>query len=273
MDQQMRYTQDVIEKQREIDATRLNLYRQAGIGKNIDTGLEALHDQEKLLALKKNQLGVEFELERRQERINEVTQKYGFFFDAIGQGMTNTFDLLIKGTNDWGNSLRNIAATVLQDIAKQLLKIYVIDQSISFLKSAIGGIGAGPSGGSNVLGNFNMAAAAYGSANGNVFAANGIVPYAMGGIVDRPTIFPFAKGVGLMGEAGPEAIIPLKRGSDGKLGVSGGSGTSVVVNVDAKGTSVQGDNTQSAALGRAISSAVQAELIKQRRPGGLLAAA
>ena len=75
-----------------------------------------------------------------------------------------------------------------------------------------------------------------------------------------------------MGEAGPEAIIPLKRGSDGRLGVSGGGSTSVVVNVDAKGTTVQGDNGQGQALGRAISAAVQQELIKQRRPGGLLAA-
>ena len=66
--------------------------------------------------------------------------------------------------------------------------------------------------------------------------------------------------------------MPLKRGSDGRLGVAGGSGTTnVVVNVDATGSSVQGDQGQGAALGRAVASAVQAELIKQRRPGGLLA--
>lgn len=116
----------------------------------------------------------------------------------------------------------------------------------------------------------------FGSANGNVFAQNGIVPYAMGGVINQPTLFKFANGgagkLGLMGEAGPEAIIPLRRGRDGKLGVAGGGGTNVVVNVDAKGTSVQGDNTQGAALGRAVSQAVQAELVRQRRPGGLLAA-
>lgn len=112
-----------------------------------------------------------------------------------------------------------------------------------------------------------------GSANGNVFAQNGIQPFAMGGVVTRPTIFPFANGTGLMGEAGPEAIIPLKRGRDGRLGVSGGGGdTNVVVNVDASGSNVQGDNNQGAALGRVIAGAVQAELIKQKRPGGLLAA-
>jgi hypothetical protein len=109
-------------------------------------------------------------------------------------------------------------------------------------------------------------------ADGGVFAQNGIQKFARGGIVNGPTVFPFAKGIGLMGEAGPEAIMPLKRGSDGRLGVTGGGGTtSVVVNVDATGSSVQGDQGQSAALGRAVASAVQAELIKQKRPGGLLA--
>jgi lambda family phage tail tape measure protein len=114
------------------------------------------------------------------------------------------------------------------------------------------------------------------NANGNAFAQNGIVPYAKGGIVNSPTLFKFARGsamaTGVMGEAGPEAIMPLKRGADGKLGVAGGGSgaTTVNVSVDAKGTQVQGDSAQGAALGRVIAGAVQAELIKQQRPGGLL---
>jgi len=113
--------------------------------------------------------------------------------------------------------------------------------------------------------------------NGGVFGKGGLVPFAMGGIVDKPTMFAYANGgvgrFGLMGEAGPEAILPLKRGSNGKLGVqvSGGSSNNIVVNVDASGTRVQGDDTRGKQLGGAISAAVQAELIKQRRPGGLLA--
>lgn len=51
----------------------------------------------------------------------------------------------------------------------------------------------------------------------------------------------------------------------------GGGGTAVTVNVDASGSSVQGNNGQGAALGRAIAASVQAELVKQKRPGGLLA--
>jgi phage-related minor tail protein len=62
------------------------------------------------------------------------------------------------------------------------------------------------------------------NAKGNVYAANGIQPFAMGGIVTKPTFFKYADGGtfnnGVMGEAGPEAIMPLKRGADGKLGVA-----------------------------------------------------
>ena len=109
-------------------------------------------------------------------------------------------------------------------------------------------------------------------ANGLVVAKNGIVPYAKGGIVNSPTLFPFAKGTGLMGEAGPEAIVPLKRGRDGKLGVAGGGGTTTVnVSVDAKGTKVEGDGKQMAQLGRMLGSAIEMEIAKQKRPGGLLA--
>jgi lambda family phage tail tape measure protein len=57
------------------------------------------------------------------------------------------------------------------------------------------------------------------AANGGVFSGPGISAHS-GTVVSTPTIFPFAKGGGLMGEAGPEAILPLKRNSQGKLGVS-----------------------------------------------------
>jgi len=67
------------------------------------------------------------------------------------------------------------------------------------------------------------------SADGNVFDSRGLSAYS-GSIVSRPTIFPFARGIGLMGESGPEAILPLSRDGNGKLGVRGG-GHSVVVNI------------------------------------------
>ena len=110
------------------------------------------------------------------------------------------------------------------------------------------------------------------SAKGNVFAKNKIVPYASGGVIDKPVIFPMAKGMGLAGEAGPEAILPLKRGKGGRLGVEASGGTNnIVVNVDASGSSVEGDDEQAKRLGQLIGIAVQSEIVEQQRPGGLLA--
>jgi lambda family phage tail tape measure protein len=56
-----------------------------------------------------------------------------------------------------------------------------------------------------------------------------ITPFAAGGIVNAPTFFPMAGATGLMGEAGAEAILPLARGGDGRLGVVSGGGGSVNV--------------------------------------------
>lgn len=52
-----------------------------------------------------------------------------------------------------------------------------------------------------------------------------ITPFASGGVIGAPSYFPTAGGLGLAGEAGPEAIMPLSRGSDGRLGVAGGGTT------------------------------------------------
>jgi len=79
-----------------------------------------------------------------------------------------------------------------------------------------------------------------------------------------------------MGEAGsPEAILPLRRGSNGKLGVesSGGGSTIINVSVDASGSSVSGNNNEGNQLGQLIGVAIKNELIKEKRPGGLLSTA
>jgi len=112
------------------------------------------------------------------------------------------------------------------------------------------------------------------NANGNAFAQNGIVPYRKGGIVNSPTMFKFGgSNLGIMGEAGPEAILPLQRGKGGKLGViaQGGGTGNITVNVDATGSSVEGDEEGGRQLGEMIASAIQSQLIEEQRPGGLLA--
>jgi len=66
--------------------------------------------------------------------------------------------------------------------------------------------------------------------------ASGVIPFASGGVVSAPTYFPMGRSVGLMGEAGAEAILPLQRGADGRLGVAAGGGrgaVNVVFNVTA----------------------------------------
>jgi len=70
---------------------------------------------------------------------------------------------------------------------------------------------------------FGSISGLFGSAKGNAFQGGKVLPFAKGGIVTQPTIFPMAQGAGLMGEAGPEAVLPLKRDAGGNLGVAGGN--------------------------------------------------
>ena len=191
----------------------------------------------------------------KQYELNTAIQQQKALAESIsttlGQGMTSVFDLLIQGSDNWGKSLQQIASKVLVDIANQLIRIYVIEQAVSAIKSFLSpalpfGGGGGQIGGVGTLGpNYGI----------KQFANGGVPP------VGRPS---------LVGERGPELFMPGIRGTVIPNGGFGGS-TSVVVNVDASGNSnVQGDQAQSRQLGIAVSAAVQAELVKQQRPGGLL---
>lgn len=215
--------------------------------------------------------------ERQKKAIDELLEKYpqlGEVANSAAELMTSGFRDVIAGAKSaqevFSNFLNSIAETLIQSAQKMIAQFISIGIARMFafgssgfnLGGNFGGFGADPS---SALGGL-------GFADGGVFAKNNVVPFAKGGIVNKPTVFPFANGIGLMGEAGPEAIMPLRRGANGRLGVesNGGMG-SVVVNVDASGTSVQGDDQQAGQLGRVIGAAVQAELVKQKRPGGLLA--
>ncbi|MCK0101655.1 phage tail tape measure protein [Pseudohalocynthiibacter sp. F2068] len=95
-------------------------------------------------------------------------------------------------------------------------------------------------------------------ANGGSFAQGRVTPFASGGVVGGPTMFPMRGGFGLMGEAGPEVIMPLTRGSDGQLGVRAeGSGRAVNVVMNISTPDVEGfhrSNSQIAAqMGRVLS--------------------
>jgi hypothetical protein len=75
----------------------------------------------------------------------------------------------------------------------------------------------------------------------------------------------------IVGERGPEIFVPTTAGTIIPNNKMGGTTNNIVVNVDASGSSVEGDEEQGRELGRMISVAIQSELIKQKRPGGMLA--
>lgn len=230
------------------------------------------------------------DMKKNLEQLLEVQNQVSTAANAIGESFANAFTQIVSDAT----SAREGLAEMMRSIAKSFLRMaqQIIAQQLAMIiygtiMRALGiptspfGMQGAPNF-SNIFGGgkagFN--AEAFTSmprlnANGNVYAQNGIQPFAMGGIVNKPTLFKYADGgagrFGLMGEAGPEAIMPLKRGRDGKLGVAGGGTTNVTVNVDAQGTQAQGDNNRGQQLGRAVAAAVQAELVKQKRPGGLLA--
>ena len=113
------------------------------------------------------------------------------------------------------------------------------------------------------------------SAKGNVLQNNQhLSKYAKGGVINSPHFKYMSNGgIAVAGEgANAEAILPLKRGSDGNLGVvSQGGGSNIVnVTVNAENSNVEGDNEKSQQLGQAIAAAVQSEIINQQRAGGLL---
>ncbi|MFZ9654546.1 MAG: tape measure protein [Limnohabitans sp.] len=189
-----------------------------------------------------------------EERLQRIKDLAGGIANSVGNTIGKAFDLVIDGTEDWGRSLQEIASGVLREIANQILQIMVIRPITQVLSNVLPGF----------LGGL--------FANGGIMTADGPVPlrtYARGGIANDPQLALFGEG------SMPEAYVPLPDGRRIPVVMQGGGGggTSVVVNVDARGTQVQGNDANGQQLGRVISQAVQAELIRQKRPGGLLVGA
>lgn len=95
-------------------------------------------------------------------------------------------------------------------------------------------------------------------AKGAAFSSGRVAAFARGGVVDGPTHFPMRGGIGLMGEAGPEAIVPLARGSDGKLGIrSAGNATSVNVTMHISTPDVAGFQRSQSQIAADMTRAIQ----------------
>jgi tape measure domain-containing protein len=171
-----------------------------------------------------------------QKQLTQMEQLKAVYSD-IGMSIKSGIVDAIQGAVNGTKSLGEVAANVLNNIANKILDVAVN----MALFGAMSGTGTG------------------GGLLGGLFK-----PRALGGPVSAGSPY-------LVGERGPELFMPSRGGSIIPNNALGGGGTSVVVNVDASNSSVQGDQSQSRQLGVAISAAVQAELVKQQRPGGLLA--
>ncbi|MDI9095699.1 phage tail tape measure protein, partial [Providencia rettgeri] len=120
---------------------------------------------------------------------------------AMGGMVDNISNMLIGNKADW----KSWSVDVLKSVQKVLTNMALVQS----MKAAGGYFGGG-------FGSFISSIVP--NAKGGVYDSPGLSSYS-GQIVSSPTLFAFAKGAGLMGEAGPEAIMPLTRGSDGSLGV------------------------------------------------------
>lgn len=154
-----------------------------------------------------------------------------------GDGIGDAFGTAFEDAIVEGKKFRDVMLSLLQDIQKALIRSLITDQISSAISSGLSGMFSG--GGKTTP-------APTKSAHGNVFSGGSVVPFASGGLITRPSLFPMANGgVGLAGEAGTEAIMPLFRGSNGDLGVKGAGGRGVEINVYAPPGSKVSQNQQS----------------------------
>jgi tape measure domain-containing protein len=158
---------------------------------------------------------------------------------SIAGGMNTIYKDLIDGSMTFDESMKKM----LQSLRDMIVQMLVLQPIAHLLAQTLNGIGGGGTG-------------SYGSFIGS-FLSGTVTNWATGGMVSsslpsgiysQPTMFPmatpgvraFASGIGLLGEAGPEAVLPLTRGTDGKLGVQGGGGSAINVTVNTlPGTTAQ----------------------------------
>ena len=155
------------------------------------------------------------ELQRMQRSMSATRSSVSTLSNSVSRGLKRAFDGLILDGDRLSDALRGVAKSVVGATYRSALKP-VTQQLGGIVASGLAGIGA----------------MAFGQ--GGAFAQGRVMPFARGGTVTAPTAFPMKGGTGLMGEAGPEAILPLARGADGRLGVSAQGGAQpvqVVINV------------------------------------------
>ncbi|MEM9049143.1 MAG: phage tail tape measure protein [Pseudomonadota bacterium] len=159
------------------------------------------------------------ELQKVQSELRGTDKESRALSRSMGSTLRGAFEDLVLDGGRASDVLRQLGAGLASD---------VFSSAIKPVQSALGsGVQSIVSGGlSSLFGGILP------FANGGVVASGRLRAFANGGIVDGPTAFPMRGGTGLMGEAGPEAIMPLARGADGRLGVRGaGGGVNITMNI------------------------------------------
>jgi len=162
-------------------------------------------------------MAVEFETEltRMRAALSATGRDVSSLERGFSKGLRRAFEDVVFDGESLSDALDSLARTMIQTSYSAAVKP-VTDQLGNFLGTGVESLLSG-------LLPF---------AKGAGFAQGRVMPFASGGVVQRATAFAMRGGTGLMGEAGPEAILPLARGADGRLGVrSGGGGVRVVMNV------------------------------------------
>ena len=164
------------------------------------------------------------QLRDMQGSLAETTRDLGNLERGFSRGLRSAFDGLVLD----GRALSDVLGGLAQSMVSTAYSAAVNPVTDHFGGLLADGLNAAVSG----LMPF---------ADGGSFSQGRVMPFAKGGVVSSPTTFPMRGGTGLMGEAGPEAIMPLARGADGRLGVQGaGGGGAVTVNMNINTPDVQG---------------------------------
>jgi len=160
----------------------------------------------------------ESELKRLGSSMQSTGVQIAGLEKGLSRGLRKAFDGVIFDGMKLSDALETVANSMINTAYNAAVKP-VTDQLGGMLARGVNGL----------VGNLLP------FADGGSFSQGRVMPFASGGIVSEPTQFPMRGGMGLMGEAGPEAIMPLSRGADGKLGVraAGGQGAAptVVMNI------------------------------------------
>ena len=161
---------------------------------------------------------------------------------AFGKAIAEAFTGGVAEGKRFSDVLRDLGSSLSQAGIKAATNALATSLSSGF-KDLFSGLGSGLSGEAPAF------------ARGGVFEGGRVTPFAEGGVVASPTYFPLGGGLGLAGEAGPEAILPLARGADGRLGVAGGGGATTV-NVSITARDAESFRGSEAAIGAALARAV-----------------